>query len=88
MSKEEREQAAESSFKEVATVVADKCVNPDTQRPYTISQVRFRIVSCSTTLNRYVDQLISKFPFILYNCLSDSPLDDLVQELCALSSMI
>ena len=39
VSKEERDQASEATFREIATVVADKCLNPDTQRPYTISQI-------------------------------------------------
>eukprot|EP00042_Codosiga_hollandica_P042116 m.382561 g.382561 ORF g.382561 m.382561 type:complete len:257 (+) comp56250_c0_seq7:61-831(+) len=39
VSKEEREQASDSTFKEIAAIVSDKCVNPDTQRPYSITQI-------------------------------------------------
>lgn len=33
----ERQLQYESLFRDVATLVAEKCVNPDTQRPYTVS---------------------------------------------------
>jgi ribosome maturation protein Sdo1 len=39
VSKEEREQQSDSTFKEIAAIVSDKCLNPDTQRPYTITQI-------------------------------------------------
>jgi ribosome maturation protein Sdo1 len=35
VSKEERESQLAGLFREIATILADKCVNPDTQRPYT-----------------------------------------------------
>jgi ribosome maturation protein SDO1 len=37
----EREQQAnlESMFRDIATIVADKCVNPETNRPYTVTLI-------------------------------------------------
>eukprot|EP00039_Didymoeca_costata_P009591 m.127002 g.127002 ORF g.127002 m.127002 type:complete len:254 (-) comp14536_c0_seq5:58-819(-) len=39
VSKEERDHKNEESFQEVARMVAERCVNPDTQRPYTMTQI-------------------------------------------------
>lgn len=39
VSKEERERANEQQFTEVARMVTERCVNPDTQRPYTMAQI-------------------------------------------------
>lgn len=37
ISEKERQSQLESMYKDVATIVADKCVNPETKRPYTVS---------------------------------------------------
>lgn len=37
VSDKERHSALDSTFKEIATIVADKCVNPETKRPYPVS---------------------------------------------------
>jgi len=34
VSEKERQATLESTFRDVATVVSDMCVNPDTRRPY------------------------------------------------------
>eukprot|EP00049_Salpingoeca_infusionum_P000968 m.43956 g.43956 ORF g.43956 m.43956 type:complete len:247 (+) comp10808_c0_seq3:326-1066(+) len=39
VSKGERDASIEGLFKEIATIVSTKCINPDTQRPYTTSQI-------------------------------------------------
>ena len=39
VSDKERQQQLENSFKEIATIVADKCVNPETKRPYTVTMI-------------------------------------------------
>lgn len=39
MSDKERSQNLENSFKEIATLVADMCVNPATKRPYTVTMI-------------------------------------------------
>lgn len=36
MSDKERQSQLEAMFRDIATVVAEKCVNPDTRRPYTV----------------------------------------------------
>ena len=39
VSERERQSQLEATFRDVATIVADKCVNPDTSRPYTVGVV-------------------------------------------------
>ena len=39
VSKEERERENDQQFTEVARMVTERCVNPDTQRPYTMAQI-------------------------------------------------
>lgn len=39
VSDKERHQQLDNMFKEIATMVADKCVNPETKRPYTVTMI-------------------------------------------------
>ncbi|KAL4223944.1 hypothetical protein ACF0H5_017403 [Mactra antiquata] len=39
VSEKERQAQLESMFRDIATIVADKCVNPDTNRPYTVTMI-------------------------------------------------
>ena len=39
VSERERQSQLEAMFRDIATVVADKCVNPETRRPYTVGVV-------------------------------------------------
>jgi ribosome maturation protein SDO1 len=39
VSDKERHQNLESLFKEIATLVAEMCVNPETKRPYTVTMI-------------------------------------------------
>ena len=39
VSEKERHQQLESTFREIATMVADKCVNPETKRPYPVGVI-------------------------------------------------
>ncbi|XP_050410050.1 ribosome maturation protein SBDS [Patella vulgata] len=39
VSEKERQANAESMFRDIATVVSDKCVNPDTNRPYPVTMI-------------------------------------------------
>ena len=39
VSDKERHQQLDNMFKEIATLVSDKCVNPETKRPYTVSMI-------------------------------------------------
>jgi ribosome maturation protein SDO1 len=39
VSEKEREQQNERILKDIATLVAEKCVDPTTQRPFTVSSI-------------------------------------------------
>lgn len=39
VSDKERNQQLESMFRDIATIVAEKCVNPETKRPYTVGMI-------------------------------------------------
>ncbi|KAG8036118.1 hypothetical protein G9C98_004698 [Cotesia typhae] len=39
VSDKERHSALDSSFKDIATIITEKCVNPDTKRPYPVSMI-------------------------------------------------
>ncbi|XP_076002702.1 ribosome maturation protein SBDS isoform X2 [Genypterus blacodes] len=39
VSDKERQSQLESMFRDIATVVAEKCVNPETKRPYTVNLI-------------------------------------------------
>lgn len=39
VSEKERHKDLESMFRDIATIVADKCVNPETNRPYTVTLI-------------------------------------------------
>jgi len=39
VTQKEREAQLESTFRDIATIVADKCVNPDTRRPYPVTMI-------------------------------------------------
>ncbi|CAG2170206.1 unnamed protein product [Oppiella nova] len=39
ISEKERSHQLEGAYKEIATIIADKCVNPETKRPYTVGMV-------------------------------------------------
>jgi ribosome maturation protein SDO1 len=46
VSDKERQAQREALFKDVATTVADKCVNPETKRPYTVSMIEKAMKEC------------------------------------------
>lgn len=39
ISEKERAHQLESTFKDIATIIADKCVNPETKRPYPVGMI-------------------------------------------------
>lgn len=39
VSDKERHQQLDNMFKEIATMVSDTCVNPETKRPYTVTMI-------------------------------------------------
>ncbi|XP_053202763.1 ribosome maturation protein SBDS-like isoform X2 [Panonychus citri] len=39
ISEKERQASLESAFKDIATIIADKCINPETKRPYPVTMI-------------------------------------------------
>ena len=39
VSDKERQSQLETMFRDIATIVAEKCVNPETKRPYTVNLI-------------------------------------------------
>jgi len=58
VSDKERAQHFENTFKEIASLVSSKCVNPETKRPYTISMIEqaMRDIHFSVNPNRNAKQ--------------------------------
>ena len=54
VSEKERSHQLESTFKDIATIIADKCVNPDSKRPYPVGMIEkaMRQVHVSVKPNR------------------------------------
>jgi ribosome maturation protein Sdo1 len=54
----ERQALIEGMFRDVATIVSDKSVNPETDRPYTISMIQnaMKDIHYSVTLNKNAKQ--------------------------------
>ena len=46
ISEKERDVELSSLFKDVASIIAEKCVNPRTQRPYTITMIERALRDC------------------------------------------
>ena len=51
VSDKERHQQLENTLKEIATMVADKCVNPQTKRPYTVSLIEQSMKNAHYSVN-------------------------------------
>jgi len=51
VSDKERHQQIDNLFKEIATLVSDKCVNPETKRPYTVTMVEQAIKDAHFAVN-------------------------------------
>lgn len=58
VSEKERQQNLESMFRDIATVVAEKCINPETKRPYTVGMIEraMRDIHFSVKPNRNTKQ--------------------------------
>ena len=61
MSEKERQQQLESMFRDIATIVAEKCVSPETKRPYTVGMIEraMKDVHISVKPNRGTKQQVS-----------------------------
>ena len=51
MSDKERHQHLDNLFKEIATIVSDKCVNPETKRPYTVTMIEQSMKDAHFSIN-------------------------------------
>ncbi len=61
VSEKERHQQLESMFTDIATIVAEKCVNPDTKRPYTVGMIEkaMKDIHISVKPNKNTKQQVS-----------------------------
>lgn len=60
VSDKERTQHLETTFKEIASIISGKCVNPETKRPYTITMIEqaMRDIHFSVNPNRNAKQQV------------------------------
>ena len=67
MSERERQAQLEAMFRDVATVVADKCVDPDTRRPYTVGIIEraMREAHISIKPHKSTKQQVGHLGFII-----------------------
>ena len=70
VSEKERQQQLESMFRDIATIVAEKCVNPETKRPYTVGMIEraMKDIHISVKPNRGTKQQVCLF-VCLFVCL-------------------
>lgn len=63
MSDKERQTQLEQMFRDIATIVADKCVNPETKRPYTVILIEraMKDIHYSVKANKSTKQQVSGF---------------------------
>lgn len=61
VSDKERQSQLEQMFRDIATIVAEKCVNPETKRPYTVSLIEraMKDVHYSVKANKSTKQQVS-----------------------------
>jgi ribosome maturation protein SDO1 len=51
VAEKERNVQIESSLKEVATIVSEKCINPETKRPYTVTMIEKAMLDLHFSVN-------------------------------------
>ena len=63
VSDKERQTQLEQMFRDIATIVADKCVNPETKRPYTVILIEraMKDIHYSVKINKSTKQQVSGF---------------------------
>lgn len=68
VSEKERVAQSDSSFKEIANLIANMCVNPDTKRPYSSGVIENALHEAHLSLkpNRSVKQQVKKLLKVLY----------------------
>ena len=69
VSDKERAGQLEATLKEIATIVAEKCVNPDTKRPYPVTMIEkgMKDIHYSVKPNKSAKQQVSRIAEFLYN---------------------
>lgn len=67
MSDKERHTQLEQMFRDIATIVADKCVNPETKRPYTVILIEraMKDIHYSVKPNKSTKQQVSEYSQLL-----------------------
>uniref|UniRef100_A0A8C1P4K2 Ribosome maturation protein SBDS n=1 Tax=Cyprinus carpio TaxID=7962 RepID=A0A8C1P4K2_CYPCA len=62
VSDRERQSQLEQMFRDIATIVAEKCVNPETKRPYTVSLIEraMKDIHFSVKANKSTKQQVSR----------------------------
>ena len=63
MSDKERQSQLETSYRDIATIVAEKCVNPETKRPYTVNLIEraMKDIHYSVKPNKSSKQQVRKY---------------------------
>lgn len=61
ISEKERNQQISTKYRDIATIVAEKCVNPDTKRPYTVTIIEkaMKDIHYSVNPNRNAKQQVN-----------------------------
>lgn len=70
MSDKERQTQLETMFRDIATIVAEKCVNPETKRPYTVSLIEraMKDIHYSVKPNKSTKQQVRRIPRVSLSC--------------------
>lgn len=70
MSDKERQTQLETMFRDIATIVAEKCVNPETKRPYTVSLIEraMKDIHYSVKPNKSTKQQVRRISCVSLSC--------------------
>lgn len=70
VSDKERHTQLEQMFRDIATIVADKCVNPETKRPYTVILIEraMKDIHYSVKPNKSTKQQVSFLQYPAVRC--------------------
>jgi len=69
VSEKERNQQISSKYRDIATIEAEKCVNPETKRPYTVTMIEKAMndLHFSVNPNRNAKQQVIHTFYLLIN---------------------
>lgn len=70
VSDKERQSQLETMFRDIATIVAEKCVNPETKRPYTVSLIEraMKDIHYSVKPNKSTKQQVRRIQRVSLSC--------------------